>query len=146
MRFMVATASAGYWPAADSADSITASAPSKIAVATSDTSARVGTGLRIIDSSIWVATTTGLPARQDAVAGLDRRQNFRMRKLDAGVVAGCRIGIKLEACILGQGDRSAREGADPQFWPLQVDQHTDRPPILELDRADRGHQIAHALM
>ena len=63
---MVATASTGYLPAADSADSITASAPSKMAVATSDTSARVGTGLLIIDSSICVATTTGLPARRAA--------------------------------------------------------------------------------
>ena len=63
---MVATASTGYWPAADSADSITASAPSKMAVATSETSARVGTGLAIIDSSIWVATITGLPARRQA--------------------------------------------------------------------------------
>ena len=43
-----------------------ASAPSKIAVATSETSARVGTGLLIIDSSIWVATMTGLPARRQA--------------------------------------------------------------------------------
>ena len=58
---MVATASTGYWPAADSADSMTASAPSKMAVATSETSARVGTGEVIIDSSICVATTTGLP-------------------------------------------------------------------------------------
>ena len=58
---MVATASTGYFPAADSADSMTASAPSKIAVATSETSARVGTGEMIIDSSICVATTTGLP-------------------------------------------------------------------------------------
>ena len=66
MRFIVATASTGYCPAADSADSMTASAPSKIAVATSDTSARVGTGLEIIDSSICVATTTGLPARRAA--------------------------------------------------------------------------------
>ena len=64
MRFMVATASTGYCPAADSADSMMASAPSKIAVDTSDTSARVGTGLVIMDSSIWVATTTGLPARR----------------------------------------------------------------------------------
>ena len=63
---MVATASTGYWPDADSADSITASAPSKMAVATSETSARVGTGLVIIDSSICVATTTGLPARRQA--------------------------------------------------------------------------------
>ena len=45
--------------------------PSKIAVATSDTSARVGTGAVIIDSSICVATTTGLPARRAVrVAGL----------------------------------------------------------------------------
>src|SRR3954453_14668842 len=64
MRFIVVTASTGYCPAADSAESMTASAPSKIAVATSETSARVGTGLVIIDSSIWVATTTGLPARR----------------------------------------------------------------------------------
>ena len=64
MRFIVATASTGYLPAADSADSITASAPSNTAVETSDTSARVGTGLWIIDSSICVATTTGLPARR----------------------------------------------------------------------------------
>ena len=34
----------GYLPAADSADSITASVPSSTALATSDTSARVGTG------------------------------------------------------------------------------------------------------
>ena len=53
-------------PAADSADSMMASAPSNTAVATSDTSARVGTGAVIIDSSICVATTTGLPARRAA--------------------------------------------------------------------------------
>src|SRR5690606_27113257 len=64
MRFMVATASTGYWPEADSAESMIASAPSSTAVATSDTSARVGTGAVIIDSSICVATTTGLPARR----------------------------------------------------------------------------------
>ena len=61
---MVETASTGYLPAADSADSMMASAPSKTAVATSETSARVGTGAWIIDSSIWVAITTGLPARR----------------------------------------------------------------------------------
>ncbi len=43
---------------------MTASAPSNTALATSDTSARVGTGAVIIDSSIWVATTTGLPKRR----------------------------------------------------------------------------------
>ena len=41
---------------------MTASAPSKTAVATSEASARVGDGVSIIDSSICVATMTGLPA------------------------------------------------------------------------------------
>src|SRR5918996_1531335 len=64
IRSIRATASTGYSPAAVSADSMRASAPSYTAVATSDASARVGAGLRIMDSSIWVATTTGLPARR----------------------------------------------------------------------------------
>jgi len=51
MRCCMATASSGYLPAADSALSITASAPSNTAVATSDTSARVGLGDSIMDSS-----------------------------------------------------------------------------------------------
>ena len=58
IRAMTATASAGYRPVAVSADSMTASAPSKIAVATSETSARVGRRCVTIDSSIWVATIT----------------------------------------------------------------------------------------
>ena len=88
MRFMVATASTGYCPAADSADSITASAPSKIAVATSETSARVGTGEVIIDSSICVATTTGLPARAaDARHLLLHAGHFFQRHFDAEVAA-----------------------------------------------------------
>src|SRR5664280_2562118 len=51
MRLIIATASLGYWPVADSADSMTASAPSYIAVATSDASARVGVGADTIESS-----------------------------------------------------------------------------------------------
>src|SRR5581483_3232735 len=43
-----------------SAESITASLPSKIALATSLASARVGRGFSIMDSSIWVAVMTGL--------------------------------------------------------------------------------------
>ena len=65
MRSIVRIASIGNLPTADSADSMTASAPSNTAVATSDTSARVGTGEAIMLSSIWVATTTGLPAVRD---------------------------------------------------------------------------------
>ncbi len=54
----------GYSPTLVSPDSITASAPSSTALATSDASARVGRGAEIIDSSIWVATMTGLALRR----------------------------------------------------------------------------------
>ena len=60
MRAIVRTASSGYLPTEVSPDSITASAPSSTALATSDASARVGREFSIIDSSIWVATITGL--------------------------------------------------------------------------------------
>ena len=52
---IASTARTGYLPTADSPESITASLPSSTALATSDTSARVGTGLWIIDSIICVA-------------------------------------------------------------------------------------------
>ncbi len=63
---MMFTASNGYCPAAVSADSITASAPSNTAVATSEASARVGAGALIMLSSICVATTTGRPSMRAA--------------------------------------------------------------------------------
>ena len=55
------TDSTGNFPEAVSAESIKQSAESKTAVATSDASARVGEGDSTIESSIWVATTTGIP-------------------------------------------------------------------------------------
>ena len=64
IRAIVSTASMGYSPTLVSPESITASAPSRTALATSDASARVGAGLLIIDSSIWVATITGLALRR----------------------------------------------------------------------------------
>ena len=59
---MVCTASTGYLPEAVSPESMTQLVPSKTALATSLTSARVGRGLRIMESSICVAVMTGLPA------------------------------------------------------------------------------------
>ena len=50
-------------PTAVSPDSITALEPSRTALATSVTSALVGTGEVTIDSSIWVAVITGRPKR-----------------------------------------------------------------------------------
>src|SRR5512135_2476972 len=59
----IATASSGYLPIADSPESMMQSVPSRMALATSVDSARVGNRLLVIDSSIWVAVMTGLPAR-----------------------------------------------------------------------------------
>ena len=61
MRAMASTTATGSSPMAVSPDSITALVPSNTALATSDTSARVGVGAVIIDSSIWVAVITGFP-------------------------------------------------------------------------------------
>mmetsp|Transcript_8097 Transcript_8097/g.24217 ORF Transcript_8097/g.24217 Transcript_8097/m.24217 type:complete len:275 (-) Transcript_8097:640-1464(-) len=63
---MARRASTGYLPAAVSPLSMTASVPSRTAAATSVTSARVGRGFFIIESSICVATMTGLPTALQA--------------------------------------------------------------------------------
>ena len=63
MLAMARTASTGYSPMAVSAESMTASVPSRMALATSDASARVGRGLCTMDSSIWVAVITGRARR-----------------------------------------------------------------------------------
>src|SRR5215218_5834981 len=59
MAAIIATAPTGYWPTALSCDSITASVPSRIALATSATSARVGREEATIESSICVAVIEG---------------------------------------------------------------------------------------
>ena len=61
MDTIIFRASTGYSPLAVSPESITASEPSYTAFATSVTSALVGRGLRIMESSIWVAVITILP-------------------------------------------------------------------------------------
>merc|ERR1719221_1129144 len=61
VRAMMDTAAVGCSPLAVSPESMTASVPSRTALATSEHSARVGRGLTIIDSSICVAVMTGLP-------------------------------------------------------------------------------------
>ena len=64
IRAIIFTDSTGYLPLAVSPLSITASVPSKTAFETSVNSALVGRGLTIIESSIWVAVITGLPAER----------------------------------------------------------------------------------
>ena len=67
-----------------------ASAPSKTAIDTSDTSARVGTGAEIMDSSICVATTNGLarPARGAGLICLLDAGNRLKGHLDAQIAPG----------------------------------------------------------
>ena len=61
MDAMVFAASTGYFPFADSPESITASVPLYTALATSVTSALVGRGFLIMESSICVAVITSFP-------------------------------------------------------------------------------------
>ena len=64
-----------------------ASACSKTALATSVISARVGNGFVIIDSSIWVATMTGLPSEGNSSRfALDDRQLLH-RAFDSQIAA-----------------------------------------------------------
>ena len=88
MRAIVATASIGCAPTLVSPESISASAPSSTAFATSLASARVGRDIAIIDSSIWVATMTGFAelARQRDRALLHQRDLLE-RQLHAEVAA-----------------------------------------------------------
>ena len=60
MRLMVRTTLCGSTPTEVSPESMTPSAPSSTALATSDASARVGREFSIMESSICVATITGL--------------------------------------------------------------------------------------
>ena len=62
IKAIIFTDSTGYFPPAVSPLSITASVPSKTAFETSVSSALVGRGLTIIESSICVAVITGFPA------------------------------------------------------------------------------------
>ena len=62
ISFIFFTTSHGYFPTDVSPESIIPSAPSITELATSLTSAREGVRLLIIDSIIWVAIITGIPA------------------------------------------------------------------------------------
>ena len=82
------TALTGYLPTALSPESITASVPSITAFATSETSARVGIGLWIIDSIICVAViTTRLRLRVAAMMCFCRPGQLGVTDFDAEIAA-----------------------------------------------------------
>ena len=70
IMLMVCTVSTGYLPTEVSPDSMMALVPSYTALATSETSARVGRGFLAMLSSIWVAVTTRLPREMQVLITL----------------------------------------------------------------------------
>ena len=111
------TVSTGYLPAAVSAESITASVPSSTALATSETSARVGTGLvdhrlhhlRRGDGELVVLARhpdhAFLQRRHRGVADLDREVAARHHDAVGGVDDVLQRGDRLGALDLGDQQR-----------------------------------------
>src|SRR5436309_2853690 len=156
MRAIARTASTGWAPTDVSWDSITASVPSQIALATSDASARVGRFDVTIDSSISVAVMTGTPARfawsitSFWTAGTSpsfsstprspRALAERLPQLDVADLDVVRCGRR----PADEGDRApsdqpqerALDRAGPDLRPLQVAQQSYGP-------AGRGRRLAH---
>ena len=79
---------------------------------------------------------------EQAVAGLERREDLRVGQLDALGVARRRVGIEDEGLAGRQRDRAVGEGADAELRALQVDEDADRPLGIGLDLADCRHQAA----
>ncbi len=73
-------------------------------------------------------------------------EDFRMRQLGARLVARGRVQIEREGGAVLQSHRAGLEFSDPKLGTLQIDQDADRPSVFGLDRADRRHQLAHAVM
>jgi hypothetical protein len=122
MRASVATASSGNFPTADSAESMTASVPSKTALATSVASARVGRRLVVMDSNIWVAVITGFPARLArairffCVSAMPSRGTSTPKSPRATMTpsAAAKISSKVDECVRSF-DFGDQERIPPQF-------------------------------
>ena len=74
------------------------------------------------------------------MAGLERGEDLRMRKVHAGRVARRRVGIEGEDLAGGQRHRPVGERADAELGALQVGENADRPAGVGLDLADQPDQ------
>ena len=83
---------------------------------------------------------------QQRVARPQRRQDFRMRKVYARVVAGRLVGIERKALPVIELCRTFGEGTKTQLRPLQVDEDADRAAVAAFDIANGLDQIAHLVM
>src|SRR5207247_9884477 len=73
---------------------------------------------------------------QKRVPRLQRGKDFRMRELNAGVVARSLVGIEDKTFAVVELDRAFGERAQAEFWALQIDQNTDRAAVARLDVAN----------
>src|SRR6266446_6082839 len=77
---------------------------------------------------------------------LQRGKDFRMRKLNAGVVAGSLVGIEDKTFAVVELDRAFGEHPQAQLRPLKIDQNADRPAVATLDVANGLDQFAHLVV
>lgn len=141
---IVFTVSIGYAPTLDSADSMTASAPSRIALATSEASARVGRELVIIDSIIWVATITGLALRRRQLdEALLHHGDLLERVLDGQVATGHHDGVERRDDVLHvlHGLRLLHLGDDGDPAALLVHHPVDVGHVLGVPHEGQRDQV-----
>ena len=86
------------------------------------------------------------PVDQQAVARLDRFQNFRMRKENAGVVAGRVLIVERKGLAGLQIDLAFGKLANAQLGTLQVSENTDRAAATAFDGANALNDRTHHIM
>ena len=96
---------------------------------------------------VSVACRRSLPSSISSTSpGLIAAKISAMRQMYACRVAGRRIGVEHELLALVEVGCGILERTEPQLRSLQIDQDADRPIILGFDRANRCHELAHAVV
>ncbi|MCY1296062.1 hypothetical protein D9M70_454310 [compost metagenome] len=80
---------------------------------------------------------------QQAMAGLDRFEDFRVRQVDARVVAGHVLVVEREGLADLEIHLAFCELADAQLRALKIGENADRPTTVAFHRADALNQRAH---
>ncbi len=83
---------------------------------------------------------------QHDMAGTERPEDLRMRKMDAFGVARRRIGIQDEGLAFEQVDPRVGELPHAKLGALKVDEDADRAPIFRFERPDRADPLAHGIV
>jgi hypothetical protein len=83
---------------------------------------------------------------QEAVAGLQRFENFRMRKMRALFAAGGGIGIEYERGAILELRAAVTKCTEPKLRSLQVGENADWASVALFDRADDFDELPHGVM